>query len=82
MLTINATAAAEALFASPIQSSDKPSTVQLEKAINRVLSSLGGVGGCAAVVAFEFGEHPETASPRMRWAIAVVNTLTTGAPEA
>ena len=29
-----------------------------------------GVKGCAAVMAAEYGEHPEQAAQRMRWARA------------
>ena len=32
-----------------------------------------GTRGCAAQVAQEFGEHPETAVGRMRWALGVVH---------
>ncbi|MEU4423079.1 hypothetical protein AB0F81_20840 [Actinoplanes sp. NPDC024001] len=35
----------------------------------------GGVRGCAADVASEYGDHPETAAPRMRWARALVEEL-------
>ncbi|HWM95952.1 MAG TPA: hypothetical protein VNO54_02750, partial [Streptosporangiaceae bacterium] len=31
-----------------------------------------GIRGCAARVAQAYGEHPETAVPRMRWARATV----------
>jgi hypothetical protein len=31
-----------------------------------------GIRGCAARVAQAYGEHPETAVPRMRWARTVV----------
>jgi hypothetical protein len=34
-----------------------------------------GVRGCAAQVAVEFGDHPDTAAPRMSWARATVNTV-------
>ena len=34
-----------------------------------------GLGGCAAEVAAEYGEHPETAARRMRWARAVVDGI-------
>ena len=64
-------ARADALFASALQISDKPSAVQVKQAIDAATSTLGGLG-CAAKVAEEFGEHPETAVTRMRWARAEV----------
>ena len=62
---------ADALFASALQISDEPSAVQVKQAIDVATSMLGGLG-CAARVAQEFGEHPETAVARMRWARAEV----------
>jgi hypothetical protein len=64
-------ARADALFASVLQISDQPSPMQVKQAIDAVTSALGDVG-CAALVAQEFGEHPETAVTRMRWARAEV----------
>jgi hypothetical protein len=69
-LSIDA-ARADALFASALQISDEPSAVQVRQAINVATSMLGDLG-CAARVAQEFGEHPETAVTRMRWARAEV----------
>ena len=65
------TARADALFASALQISDQPSAVQVKQAIDAVTSTLGDLG-CAARVAQEFGEHPEIAVTRMRWARAEV----------
>jgi hypothetical protein len=65
------TARADALFASALQISDDPSAVQVKQAIAAATSTLGDLG-CAARVAQEFGEHPETAVTRMRWARAEV----------
>jgi hypothetical protein len=62
---------AEALFASPVQSSDVPSAVQVRGAVAATLRKLG-IRGCAAEVAGEYGEHPETACARMAWALATV----------
>jgi hypothetical protein len=69
-LSIDA-ARADALFASVLQISDEPSAVQVKQAIDAATSTLGDLG-CAAKVAQEFGEHPETAVTRMRWARAEV----------
>jgi hypothetical protein len=61
------TARADALFASALQISDAPSAVQVKQAIDAATCALGDMG-CVAKVAQEFGEHPETAVTRMRWA--------------
>jgi hypothetical protein len=34
-----------------------------------------GIGGCAAEVAGEFGDHPDTAAARMTWALATIRTV-------
>jgi hypothetical protein len=65
------TARADALFVSPLQRSQQPSATQVRQAIAAAIRELGA-RGCAARVAQEYGEHPETAVPRMRWARAVV----------
>jgi hypothetical protein len=69
-LTIS-TARADALFASPLQRSDEPTPAQVQQAIAAALAAFG-IRGCAARVAQAYGEHPETAVPRMRWARAAV----------
>jgi hypothetical protein len=56
-----------ALFASTLQGSDRPSARLLQDAITQTVRRLGS-RGCVAAVAQEFGDHPETAIPRMRWA--------------
>jgi len=61
------TARAEALFASALQRSDDPSAAQVQQAIAAAVRAFG-TRGCAARVAQAYGEHPETAVPRMRWA--------------
>ena len=62
---------ADALFASALQRSDEPSTEQVEWAIAAAVRAFGA-RGCAARVAQAYGEHPETAVIRMRWALATV----------
>ena len=71
------TARADALFASALQRSDQPSAVEVQRAIAAALASFG-TGGCAARVAQAYGEHPETAAPRMRWARATVARTSVG----
>jgi hypothetical protein len=63
---------ADALFVSVLQGSDKPDAGQVRDAIAAVVHAYGG-GGCAQRVAQEFGDHPETAAVRMRWARAVAD---------
>jgi hypothetical protein len=65
-LTIS-TARADALFASALQRSDEPSAAQVHQAIAAAVAAFG-ILGCAARVAQAYGEHPETAVQRMRWA--------------
>jgi hypothetical protein len=73
------TARADALFASALQISDEPSAMQVKRAIDAATSALGDLG-CAARVAQEFGEHPETAVTRMRWARDEVACVFGGSP--
>jgi hypothetical protein len=56
-----------ALFASGLQPSDAPTAETVTQAINRAIRWLG-VRGCAARMAQEFGDHPDAAATRMRWA--------------
>src|SRR5260370_28709400 len=66
-LSISA-ARADALFASPLQRSDEPSARQVRQAIATAIAAYG-VPGCAARVAQDYGEHPDAAASRMRWAL-------------
>ena len=75
-LTIS-TARADALFASPLQRSDRPSPAQVHQAIAAAVAAFG-IQGCAARVAQAYGEHPETAVLRMRWARAAVAGTSVG----
>jgi hypothetical protein len=60
---------ADALFVSVMQRSDEPSGDQVRNAIAACVRAYGD-RGCAERVAQEFGDHPETAVSRMRWARA------------
>jgi len=57
----------EALFVSALQPSDAPSADVITKAITAAMRRFGQ-RGCAARMAQEFGDHPEAAAARMRWA--------------
>ena len=56
-----------ALFASGLQPSDTPTAEMVATAVNRAVRRLG-VRGCVARMAQEFGDHPDAAATRMRWA--------------
>jgi hypothetical protein len=62
---------ADALFVSAVQRSEEPSAGQVREAVAAAVRALGGQG-CAERVAQEFGDHPETAADRMRWARRMV----------
>lgn len=64
---------AEALFVSDLQSSQRPAGEEIRTAVATTLRRLG-IKGCAAQVAGEFGDHPETAVARMAWALEQVRT--------
>jgi len=70
---------AEALFASSLQSTDHPAPEQVRDAVTATLRRWG-VQGCAACVAGEFGDHPDVAVVRMRWALAEVRAAYPSTP--
>ena len=67
----SSTCQADAVFASALMRSDEPSAGQVRQAVAAAIGAFG-YAGCAERVAQEFGDHPETAVIRMRWARAVV----------
>jgi hypothetical protein len=68
-------ARAEALFTSHLPTGSRPTRQVADQAIRVAVRARGGVRGCAAEVATEYGDHPELAVPRMRWARNVVEHL-------
>ena len=58
---------ADALFVSALQRGDQPSAREVRLAVAAAVRAFGR-RGCAGRVAQEFGDHPETAVTRMRWA--------------
>ena len=64
-LSISA-ARTDTLF-SALQLIDEPSAGQIRQSVAVAVHQFGS-RGCAARVAQEFGEHPELAAERMRWA--------------
>jgi hypothetical protein len=80
-LSISAVSA-DALFASAVQRSDEPSAAQIRQAITAAVRAFGTLG-CTARVAQAYGDHPEIAATRMRWARAAVAAAFGGSrPEA
>jgi hypothetical protein len=70
---------ADALFASMLQRSDEPTAGQIRQAVAAAVRAYGS-RGCAARVAQEFGDHPDTAFARMRWARGVVSEVLAAPP--
>lgn len=61
----------EALFASHLQRSERPTAEHIRAAVTATVAR-HGERGVAEMVAQEFGEHPETSVGRMRWARSAV----------
>jgi hypothetical protein len=65
---------ADALFASALQHSDEPTASQVQQAVAAAVRAFGS-RGCIGRVAQEFGDHPEVAVARMRWAHALTGDV-------
>ena len=74
-ISLLAAARSEALFTSTLSARAELDEAQVANAIRTAIRTHGGSHGCAAEVAHEYGDHPETAVARMRWALAVVSAL-------
>ena len=72
-LTVN-DARCAALFVSGLQRSDGPDGDAVAEAASRAVRQLG-VPGCVALMAQEFGDHPEAAMDRMQWIRQLVRDL-------
>ncbi|HEX5205368.1 hypothetical protein ACFQS1_26605 [Paractinoplanes rhizophilus] len=75
MTTMLTAARAEALFTSELATGSRPSYDVVDETIRLALRAHGGVRGCAADVAAEYGDHPEVAVPRMRWALGMIDRM-------
>jgi len=64
---------AEALFASPLQESTAAGPAEVRAAVATALLRHGAMG-CAVIVASEYGDHPDLAAHRMRWAVTTIQT--------
>ena len=65
-------ARAAALFASELPTGSRPSGSAIDAAVAASVRGFGGTRGCVAMMATAYGDCPETAAPRMRWALAMV----------
>ena len=66
---------AEAIFASTLQPSQTVTRAEAWAAATETIARYGAQG-CVDILAHEFGEHTETAAPRMRFARELAATLT------
>ena len=71
MIAVTRVARAQALFASCLQPSDRPTPADVAAAIDDVLHRQPAPD-CACALAAEYGDHPESAAARMRWALALI----------
>ena len=70
-----AAARAAALFTSDLSSHCRPSEAAVAAAIRKANAVYGGSRGCLGEVAAAYGERPETAAPRMRWARQTIDAI-------
>lgn len=68
-------ALAAVLFTSDLSALREHTTIEVATAIRHAIDAHHGIGGCVAEVAASYGEHPETAACRMRWAITVIKGI-------
>jgi len=68
-------ARAEALFTSDLSARREHTQIEVAAAIRRAIGTHNGIRGCVAEVAAAYGDHPETAAGRMRWARAVIEAI-------
>ncbi len=68
-------ARAEALFVSDLPRQCQPSQAAVAAAIKNAVRAHGGVRGCAGEVGAAYGDDPETAAARMRWARQVIEAI-------
>ena len=80
MMMLMTTARAEALFASALVTGSSPDRQEATNMINATVRRCRGVRGCAAEMAGAFGDYPEAAVRRMRWACEIALTLFKPAP--
>lgn len=69
----------EALFASKLRQPDTPTAAELAEIVSAMVRQYG-VRGCASLMAWEFGDHPEAAAARMRWVRQLVAEVSVAPP--
>jgi hypothetical protein len=69
----------EALFASKLRQSDKPTAAELAEIVSSMVRQ-HGVSGCASLMAWEFGDQPEIAAARMQWVRQLVGAVSVAPP--
>ncbi len=69
------TACAAALFASDLSVRCQPTEATVAAAIRTAVGAHGGLRGCAGAVGAAYGDCPQTASARMRWARQVIEAI-------
>jgi hypothetical protein len=67
-------ARAEALFLSHVQASDPVALDALRSTIDEIMIR-HGADMCAELVAYEYGEHPDSAARRMSWCRRIVDGI-------
>jgi len=68
-------ARAQALFTTDLSAHCEHTQTEIAAAIRQAFRTHNGIRGCAAEVAAAYGERPETAARRMRWARAVIKGI-------
>lgn len=63
---------AAALFTSDLSAQCQHTPIEVATAIKQAIGAHHGIVGCVAEMAAAYGEHPETATRRMRWARTVI----------
>ena len=64
-----------ALFTSNLSAQRQYTQIEVAAAIRHAIGTHNGIRGCAGELATAYGDHPETAAPRMRWARALIEDI-------
>jgi hypothetical protein len=70
-----ASARAAALFASDLPNRRHPGAAAVEAAISSALTARGTIDGWVSALAAAYGDHPDTAVPRMKWARQTIDAM-------
>ena len=66
---------ARAVFASYLPTGSRPPHAEFAAAISDSIHRCAATGGCECFVAQEYGDQPDTAATRMRWALQLAPDL-------